>query len=169
MVLQAERSDLSSRPNLYKVLYAFEAYRNNWRKAAAYMYRYFVRLNREGNTSVGRQLCHELQERLRALSASINALQLVDPMFAWLDSVCEADDQISPSKRPRNLLMENCMFCLTFDDYSLVTMQQCFLSEYNAAMYLTFILSMQPLLAQTLSFQDYNFVLTLKFLRRNTH
>ncbi|GJM90187.1 hypothetical protein PR202_ga06444 [Eleusine coracana subsp. coracana] len=107
---KAERSDLSSRPNLYKVLYAFEAYRNNWRKAAAYMYRYFVRLNREGNTCVGRQLSHELQERLHALSAAINALQLVDPLFAWLDSVCEADDQISPSKRPRNLLMENYSF-----------------------------------------------------------
>nr|CAB3448830.1 unnamed protein product [Digitaria exilis]CAB3448854.1 unnamed protein product [Digitaria exilis] len=51
-----------------------------------------------------------MQERLHALSASINALQLVDPSFAWLDSVCEADDQISPSKRPRNLLMENSAF-----------------------------------------------------------
>uniref|UniRef100_A0A0D9YM82 Uncharacterized protein n=1 Tax=Oryza glumipatula TaxID=40148 RepID=A0A0D9YM82_9ORYZ len=36
---KAERSDLLSRPNLYKVLYSFEAYRNNWRKAAAHMYR----------------------------------------------------------------------------------------------------------------------------------
>ncbi|CAD6248222.1 unnamed protein product [Miscanthus lutarioriparius] len=65
---KAERSDLSSRPNLYKVLYSFEAHRNKWRKAAAYMYRYYIRLNRE------------------------------------------ADDQISPSKRPRNLLMENSAF-----------------------------------------------------------
>ncbi|TVU33474.1 hypothetical protein EJB05_25294, partial [Eragrostis curvula] len=107
---KAERSDLSSRPNLYKVLYSFEAYRNNWRKAAAYMYRYFVRLNREGNAGASRQLSHELQERLHALSAAINALQLVDPSFAWLDSVCEADDQFSPSKRPRNLLMEHSAF-----------------------------------------------------------
>ncbi|KAJ1277864.1 hypothetical protein BS78_04G035900 [Paspalum vaginatum] len=107
---KAERSDLSSRPNLYKVLYSFEAFRNNWRKAAAYMYRYYVRLNREGNAGGSRQLPHVLQERLHALSAAINALQLVDPSFAWLDSVCEADDQISPSKRPRNLLMENSAF-----------------------------------------------------------
>lgn len=114
LVSQAERSDLSSRPNLYKVLYSFEAYRNNWRKAAGYMYRYFVRLNREGNAGGSRQLSHVLQERLHALSAAINALQLVGPSFAWLDSVCEADDQISPSKRPRNLLMENCMFSQTF-------------------------------------------------------
>jgi len=114
LVSQAERSDLSSRPNIYKVLYSFEAYRNNWRKAAAYMYRYSVRLNRESNAGGSRQLPHVLQERLDALSAAINALQLVDPSFAWLDSVCEADDQISPSKRPRNLLMENCMSCQTF-------------------------------------------------------
>ncbi|KAL6629816.1 hypothetical protein ACP70R_029581 [Stipagrostis hirtigluma subsp. patula] len=106
---KAERSDLSSKPNLYKVLYSFEAYRNNWRKAAAYMYKYFVRLNREGNAG-GNRLSHALQERMHALSAAINALQLVDPSFAWLDSVREADDQISPSKRPRNLLMENSAF-----------------------------------------------------------
>lgn len=107
---KAERSDLSSRPNLYKVLYSFEAHRNKWRKAAAYMYRYFVRLNREGNAGGSHQLPHVLQERLHALSAAINALQLVDPSFAWLDSICEADDKISPSKRPRNLLMENSAF-----------------------------------------------------------
>ncbi|CAD6251915.1 unnamed protein product [Miscanthus lutarioriparius] len=107
---KAERSDLSSRPNLYKVLYSFEAHRNKWRKAASYMYRYFVRLNREGNAGGTHQLPHVLQERLHALSAAINALHLVDPSFAWLDSICEADDQISPSKRPRNLLMENSAF-----------------------------------------------------------
>ncbi|WVZ77924.1 hypothetical protein U9M48_025718 [Paspalum notatum var. saurae] len=107
---KAERSDLSSRPNLYKVLYSFEAFRSNWRKAAAYMYRYYVRLNREGNAGGSRQFPDTLQERLRALSAAINALELVDPSFAWLDSTFEADDQISPSKRPRNLLMENSAF-----------------------------------------------------------
>lgn len=109
-VFQAERSDLSSKPNLYKVLYSFEAYRNNWRKAAAYMYRYFVRLSREGDAGGSRQRSHVLQERLHALSTAINSLQLVEPSCAWLDSVCEADDQISPSKKSRNLLMENCMF-----------------------------------------------------------
>ncbi|CAM0946979.1 unnamed protein product [Alopecurus aequalis] len=107
---KAERSDLSARPNLYKVLYSFEAYRNNWRKAAAYMYRYFVRLSREGDAGGSRQLSHVLQEKLHALSTAINSLQLVEPSCAWLDSVCEADDQISPSKKPRNLLMENSAF-----------------------------------------------------------
>ncbi|KAJ6835656.1 nuclear pore complex protein NUP160 [Iris pallida] len=41
---KAERSDIYAKPNLYRLLYAFEAYRNNWRKAATYMYRYSVRL-----------------------------------------------------------------------------------------------------------------------------
>lgn len=163
LVLQAERSDLSSRPNLYKVLYSFEAYRNKWRKAAAYMYRYFVRLNREGTAGGSHQLPHVLQERLHALSAAINALQLVDPSFAWLDSVCEADDQISPSKRPRNLLMENCMLCQTFNSFLIFGIaQQC-------AWLFNFYSLFQRLLAQILSFQDCNFVLTLTSLKKNTH
>lgn len=119
---KAERSDLSSKPNLYKVLYSFEAYRNNWRKAAAYMYRYFVRLSREGDAGGGRQLTHVLQEKLHALSTAINSLQLVEPSCAWLDSVCEADDQISPSKKPRNLLMEN---SAVGTDSELSTLQFC--------------------------------------------
>ncbi|EMS53650.1 hypothetical protein TRIUR3_25313 [Triticum urartu] len=119
---KAERSDLSSKPNLYKVLYSFEAYRNNWRKAAGCMYRYFVRLSREGEAGGGRQLTHVLQEKLHALSTAINSLQLVEPSCAWLDSVCEADDQISPSKKPRNLLMENSAFGT---DSELSTLQFC--------------------------------------------
>uniref|UniRef100_A0A453NAC5 Uncharacterized protein n=1 Tax=Aegilops tauschii subsp. strangulata TaxID=200361 RepID=A0A453NAC5_AEGTS len=121
-VCQAERSDLSSKPNLYKVLYSFEAYRNNWRKAAGCMYRYFVRLSREGEAGGGRQLTHVLQEKLHALSTAINSLQLVEPSCAWLDSICEADDQISPSKKPRNLLMENSAFGT---DSELSTLQFC--------------------------------------------
>ncbi|XP_062224093.1 nuclear pore complex protein NUP160-like isoform X2 [Phragmites australis] len=112
---KAERSDLSSRPNLYKVLYSFEAYRNNWRKAAAYMYRYFVRLNREGNAGGSRQLPHVLQERLHALSATINALQLVDPSFAWLDSACEADDQISPTAFGTDSELSRLRFCVDIE------------------------------------------------------
>uniref|UniRef100_N1QPW6 Nuclear pore complex protein NUP160 domain-containing protein n=1 Tax=Aegilops tauschii TaxID=37682 RepID=N1QPW6_AEGTA len=119
---KAERSDLSSKPNLYKVLYSFEAYRNNWRKAAGCMYRYFVRLSREGEAGGGRQLTHVLQEKLHALSTAINSLQLVEPSCAWLDSICEADDQISPSKKPRNLLMENSAFGT---DSELSTLQFC--------------------------------------------
>lgn len=162
LFLQAERSDLSSRPNLYKVLYSFEAHRNKWRKAAAYMYRYYVRLNREGNAGGSHQLPHVLQERLHALSAAINALQLVDPSFAWLDSICEADDQISPSKRPRNLLMENCMFCQTFNCCLI-----CLIAQQHA--WFNFCSLFQRLLAQILSFLDCNFVLTLKSLKKNTY
>lgn len=162
LVSQAERSDLSSRPNLYKVLYSFEAHRNKWRKAAAYMYRYFVRLNREGNAGGSHQLPHVLQERLHALSAAINALQLVDPSFAWLDSICEADDKISPSKRPRNLLMENCMFCQTFNCCLIYLIAQ----QHTL---FNFCSLFQRLLAQTQNFLDCNFVLTLKSLKKNTY
>uniref|UniRef100_A0A0D3F0K4 Uncharacterized protein n=1 Tax=Oryza barthii TaxID=65489 RepID=A0A0D3F0K4_9ORYZ len=105
---KAERSDLLSRPNLYKVLYSFEAYRNNWRKAAAHMYR-------EGNAGGTRQLSHALQERLHALSAAINALQLVDPSFAWLDSVCEADDQISPTAFGTDSELSRLKFCVDIE------------------------------------------------------
>uniref|UniRef100_A0A0E0CFG1 Uncharacterized protein n=1 Tax=Oryza meridionalis TaxID=40149 RepID=A0A0E0CFG1_9ORYZ len=105
---KAERSDLLSRPNLYKVLYSFEAYRNNWRKAAAHMYR-------EGNAGGTRQLSHTLQERLHALSAAINALQLVDPSFAWLDSVCEADDQISPTAFGTDSELSRLKFCVDIE------------------------------------------------------
>jgi hypothetical protein len=148
LFLQAERSDLSSRPNLYKVLYSFEAHRNKWRKAAAYMYRYYVRLNREGNAGGSHQLPHVLQERLHALSAAINALQLVDPSFAWLDSICEAD--------------ENCMFCQTFNCCLI-----CLIAQQHA--WFNFCSLFQWLLAQVLSFLDCNFVLTLKSLKKNTY
>uniref|UniRef100_A0A0D9VC52 Uncharacterized protein n=1 Tax=Leersia perrieri TaxID=77586 RepID=A0A0D9VC52_9ORYZ len=105
---KAERSDIFSTPNLYKVLYSFEAYRNNWRKAAAYMYR-------ESNDGGARQLSHALQERLHALSAAINALQLVDPSFAWLDSVCEADDQISPTAFGTDSELSRLRFCVDIE------------------------------------------------------
>lgn len=109
--LQAERSDISSRPNLYKVLYAFHANRNNWRKAASYMYRYSMRLKKEANLRGSSQtISSSLQERLYALSTALNALQLVDHAHAWIDSQNENEDEESPNKKPRNILVANCMF-----------------------------------------------------------
>ncbi|XP_072978371.1 nuclear pore complex protein NUP160 isoform X2 [Typha angustifolia] len=104
---KAERSDVSSKPNIYKVLYAFEAYRNNWKKAASYMYRYCLRLKKEVNLEGNRHIPSVLQERLHALSVVINALQLVDCAYAWIDSPYKYDDQGSQYKRPRNVLAEN--------------------------------------------------------------
>lgn len=52
-----------------------------------------------------------LQERLNGLSAAINALQLVHPAYAWIDSIPEdstfnKDDY--PSKKARITTQEQC-------------------------------------------------------------
>ncbi|KAJ4792289.1 Nuclear pore complex protein NUP160 [Rhynchospora pubera] len=111
---KAERADLSSKPNLYKVLYAFEAQRNNWRKAAAFMYRYSVRIKKELDLQMGEapysnsRISSAFQDRLHALSSAINALQLVDRAHAWFDvSPNEACARVSPLKKPRNGCAEN--------------------------------------------------------------
>ncbi|KAJ0985190.1 hypothetical protein J5N97_003546 [Dioscorea zingiberensis] len=108
---KAERSDISSRPNLYKLLYAFEATHNNWRKAASYMYKYSVRLKKEVALNENRQRSSAaLQERLHSLSTAINALQLVDPAYAWIDFQPEDffhEDQDSSNKRVRKVLAED--------------------------------------------------------------
>lgn len=112
--MQAERSDIFAKPNPYKLLYAFEANRNNWRKAASYMFRYSVRLKKEANLNGNHQDSSVLQERLHALSAAINALQQVDHAYAWIESQYGNDlsnYQGSPNKKPRNVSAENCNFC----------------------------------------------------------
>nr|XP_009417509.1 PREDICTED: nuclear pore complex protein NUP160 [Musa acuminata subsp. malaccensis]XP_018674063.1 PREDICTED: nuclear pore complex protein NUP160 [Musa acuminata subsp. malaccensis] len=110
LVWKAERSDIFAKPNPYKLLYAFEANRNNWRKAACYMFRYSVRLKKEANSNGNHQDSSVLQERLHALSAAINALQQVDHAYAWIESQYGNDlsnYQGSPNKKPRNVSAEN--------------------------------------------------------------
>ncbi|URE35061.1 Nucleoporin Nup120/160 [Musa troglodytarum] len=110
LVWKAERSDIFAKPNPYKLLYAFEANRNNWRKAASYMFRYSVRLKKEANLNGNHQDSSVLQERLHALSAAINALQQVDHAYAWIESQYGNDlsnYQGSPNKKPRNVSAEN--------------------------------------------------------------
>uniref|UniRef100_A0A1D1Y398 Nuclear pore complex protein Nup160 n=3 Tax=Anthurium amnicola TaxID=1678845 RepID=A0A1D1Y398_9ARAE len=107
---KAERSDITAKPNLYKLLYSFESYRSNWRRAASYMYRYTVRLRREANFKEHHQLSLAFQERIWGLSAAISALQLVNPAHAWLDCQHGNDyctDQYAPNKRARKILMNN--------------------------------------------------------------
>ncbi|PKA58130.1 hypothetical protein AXF42_Ash019834 [Apostasia shenzhenica] len=102
---KAERSEIFARPNLYKLLYSFEAYRNNWRRAACYMYRYAIRLKSEVNIDDTRLLSKALKERLEVLSTAINALQLVNQASAWIDSKFVSNfpiDQCFPNKRARN-------------------------------------------------------------------
>ncbi|XP_020582574.1 nuclear pore complex protein NUP160 [Phalaenopsis equestris] len=115
---KAERSDIFARPNLYKLLYSFQAYRNNWRKAASYIYQYSVRLKNEVITDDTGKFSTALQERLEGLSAAINALQLVDHASAWIDS--KYVDSFSTGqglrhKRARNVLAEKSAFSDEFE------------------------------------------------------
>ncbi|KAL2323239.1 hypothetical protein Fmac_027618 [Flemingia macrophylla] len=101
---KAERSDISAKPNLYKLLYAFQLHRHNWRRAANYIYMYSARLRTEVSLkdSVGSSLM--LQERLNALSASVNALRLVHPAYAWIDSLADGSSLVKehyPSKKAK--------------------------------------------------------------------
>ncbi|KAK7355535.1 hypothetical protein VNO80_14793 [Phaseolus coccineus] len=101
---KAERSDISAKPNLYKLLYAFQMHRHNWRRAAHYIYMYSARLRTEAapKDSVGSSLM--LQERGNALSAAINALHLVHPAYAWIDSLVEGSSLVNeqyPSKKAK--------------------------------------------------------------------
>lgn len=109
--MQAERSDLLSKPSLYKLLYSFEIHRHNWQKAASYIYLYSVRLRTEG-TLVDNQLSSSLLlERLNGLSAAINALHLVHPDFAWIEPPVERDAIQSkhyPSKKAKRTVDEQC-------------------------------------------------------------
>lgn len=104
---KAERSDIFATPNVYKLLYSFQAYRNNWRKAASYIYQYSIRLRNEVNIDDTGKFSTALQERLEGLSAAINALKLVDNSSAWIE--CKYEDDFStshglPHKRARNVL-----------------------------------------------------------------
>ncbi|XP_068656473.1 nuclear pore complex protein NUP160 isoform X2 [Aristolochia californica] len=104
LVWKAERSEITANPNPYKLLYAFEMHRNNWRKAATYMYQYSVRLRKEA-TLKERQLSLVLQERINGLSAAINALHLVHPAYTWIDENSTCPDQHSPNKKARTAEM----------------------------------------------------------------
>ncbi|CAH9085976.1 unnamed protein product [Cuscuta europaea] len=83
---KAERSDVSTKPNPFRLLYAFEMRRHNWRKAASYIYLYSSQLRTAADIKDHQHRSLLLQERLNGLSAAINALQLVHPANAWIDS-----------------------------------------------------------------------------------
>jgi nuclear pore complex protein Nup160 len=68
--------------------------RHNWRRAAACIYRYTVRVREESRTP-------NIQEELHGILAAINALQLVDPTYAWFELPSRAGENPAPSKRQR--------------------------------------------------------------------
>ena len=94
ILLQAENSDISAKPSPYKLLYGLHMQRHNWRRAAACMYRYTVRVKEESRTP-------NIQEELHGILAAINALQLVDPTYAWFEPPSRAGENPAPSKRQR--------------------------------------------------------------------
>ncbi|XP_008457194.1 nuclear pore complex protein NUP160 isoform X3 [Cucumis melo] len=109
LVWKAERSDLLSRPSLYKLLYAFEIHRHNWQKAASYIYLYSARLRTEGALGDNQFSSSLVLERLNSLSAAINALHLVHPDFAWIEPLVERDAIQSkhyPSKKAKRTVDE---------------------------------------------------------------
>ncbi|XP_042002284.1 nuclear pore complex protein NUP160-like isoform X1 [Salvia splendens] len=106
---KAERSDTSAKPNPFKLLYAFEVHRHNWRKAASYIYHYSVRLRAEAAGKDHQLRSFALQERLNGLAAAINALQLVHPSYAWIDASADdisSDKEIYPNKKARITIPE---------------------------------------------------------------
>ncbi|VFQ84848.1 unnamed protein product [Cuscuta campestris] len=106
---KAERSDVSTKPNPFRLLYAFEMQRHNWRTAASYIYLYSSQLRTMADIRDHQHRSLLLQERLNGLSAAINALQLVNPANAWIDSPLDdgsPDNDHVPSKKPR-IALEN--------------------------------------------------------------
>ncbi|KAG0473504.1 hypothetical protein HPP92_015361 [Vanilla planifolia] len=86
-----------------------KAYRNNWRKAASYIYRYSTRLRNEVDVDDSKKVFCSTQGRLEGLSAAINALQLVCHSSAWIESKYDdsfTTEQGLPSKRSRNVSSE---------------------------------------------------------------
>ncbi|KNA07445.1 hypothetical protein SOVF_171860 isoform B [Spinacia oleracea] len=103
---KAACSDISARPNPYKLLYAFEMQQQNWRKAATYIYLYSAQLENESSLRSHQNTSLVLQERLNGISAAINCLHLVHPMYAWIDSqMCGSHLQSvsHPTKRARTM------------------------------------------------------------------
>eukprot|EP00250_Pteridium_aquilinum_P008072 c17647_g1_i1 orf=202-4674(+) len=98
LLLKAHHSDLTANPNPFKLLYSFHMQRSNWRRAALYMYLYSVRMKEMGLAEAGLSVTFVLQEQLSGLAAAINALHLVDSMYAWLD--LESDVLGGISSRP---------------------------------------------------------------------
>ncbi|KAK4339814.1 hypothetical protein RND71_041276 [Anisodus tanguticus] len=104
---KAECSDVSAKPNPFKLLYAFAMQRHNWRRAASYIYLYSAQLRIHGAMRDPQRRSFILQERLNGLSAAINALQLVHPAYAWIDAPFEETcSNMYPNKKPRITMEE---------------------------------------------------------------
>ncbi|XP_022572545.2 nuclear pore complex protein NUP160 isoform X1 [Brassica napus] len=99
---KAGRSEIMIKPNPYKLLYAYEMRRHNWRMAASYMYQFSARLRSEAASTDYKHKSLVLQERLNGLSAAINALSLVHPGHAWIDPLPE-ESMHYPAKKAKRV------------------------------------------------------------------
>ncbi|WZZ60587.1 hypothetical protein YC2023_060694 [Brassica napus] len=99
---KAGRSEIMIKPNPYKLLYAYEMRRHNWRMAASYMYQFSARLRSEATSTDYKHKSLVLQERLNGLSAAINALSLVHPGHAWIDPLPE-ESMHYPAKKAKRV------------------------------------------------------------------
>ncbi|KAF8116365.1 hypothetical protein N665_0019s0043 [Sinapis alba] len=99
---KAGRSEIMIKPNPYKLLYAYEMRRHNWRMAASYVYQFSARLKSEAASTDYKHKSLVLQERLNGLSAAINALSLVHPGYAWIDPLPE-ESMHYPAKKAKRV------------------------------------------------------------------
>jgi nuclear pore complex protein Nup160 len=75
------------------------------------MYMYSARLKIEAALKDNQGSSLMLQERLNALSAAVNALHLVHPAYAWIDSLTDRNSltgECYPSKKAKRTSDEYC-------------------------------------------------------------
>ncbi|TPX43575.1 hypothetical protein SeLEV6574_g04977 [Synchytrium endobioticum] len=93
-------------PPYYKILYSYYTYRGNHRGAASAMFQYSRRLSElsRRTESLAADTHRVIEERSRALLASMQSLQLVSPESGWLSIPKSSDSTIvgpRPAKRRR--------------------------------------------------------------------
>ncbi|CAK8537443.1 unnamed protein product [Lathyrus sativus] len=169
---KAERSDISAKPNLYKLLYAFQLHQHNWRREANYIYMYSARLKTEAALKDNQGSSMMLQERLNAVSAAVNALHLVHPAYAWIDSLtdrnsltneCYPTDNEAETQKGQSAIdiekLEN-EFVLTSEEYmlSLVNVKWTFFGKPGA------LSDLVDLLVQN-NLYDMAFTILLRFFK----
>ncbi|KAL4564311.1 hypothetical protein LXL04_028371 [Taraxacum kok-saghyz] len=181
---KAERSDVSIKPNPYKLLYAFEMHQHNWRKAATYMYLHSVQLKNEATIKDCQLRSLTLQERLNCLSATINALHLVHPSCAWINPSLQGKSiqkESYPSKKARITLQDqeandnlpsqktdSCMDIEKLENEFVLTSAEYLLSLANVKWSFTGIEKPPPNLVELLvqsNLYDMVFTVILKFFK----
>lgn len=94
---KARNCDILTFPNYYKVIYSYYIFRGDFKSAASWMFRYYVKIGElEQVTEVS------LVEQRNALLVAINCLALVDKTNAWIHTL----DRVIDIKKLREFYME---------------------------------------------------------------